>query len=124
VLHGLCTRTEKKLELSPQVFFPIPRVRSAFVRILPRPEALADGPSLERVERVVRAAFSTRRKTLANALRGATLEPRLTPDALAAAFDATGIDARARAETLAPERFVELTRALDAHCVGSEGRAS
>jgi 16S rRNA (adenine1518-N6/adenine1519-N6)-dimethyltransferase len=105
VLHRLCAALRRARDLPPSLFFPVPNVRSSFVRVTPRPDA-PGADELARIEVVVRAAFGQRRKTLANALRGAgVLEP-------AAACAAVGIDPRARAETLAPEAFRALARAL------------
>jgi 16S rRNA A1518/A1519 N6-dimethyltransferase RsmA/KsgA/DIM1 with predicted DNA glycosylase/AP lyase activity len=59
----------------------------------------------------VRAAFGTRRKTLANAL-AIGLAPAVSAAAIAAALERAGIDARARAESLAPEVLLDLSRAL------------
>ena len=62
----------------------------------------------------MRAAFSKRRKTLANALRGSQLASLrgAAPGALAALLARLAIDPRARAESLAPERLLALARAL------------
>jgi 16S rRNA A1518/A1519 N6-dimethyltransferase RsmA/KsgA/DIM1 with predicted DNA glycosylase/AP lyase activity len=62
-----------------------------------------------RVKRVVNAAFAHRRKTLPNSL---ALSGVATRDRAAAALVALGHDEAARAETLEPHEFVELTRAL------------
>jgi 16S rRNA (adenine1518-N6/adenine1519-N6)-dimethyltransferase len=111
VLHRLCVTLHRVRDLAPGLFFPVPNVRSSFVRATPR----ADGPlaagELERVEILVRAAFGQRRKTLANALRGAGL---LGPSSRepAALCEAVGIDPRARAESLPPEAFLSLARAF------------
>jgi 16S rRNA (adenine1518-N6/adenine1519-N6)-dimethyltransferase len=111
VLHRLLARLDRELDLAPGCFHPVPRVRSTFLRIRPlRPSPLAPG-ELAWVERVVRAAFSQRRKTLVNALRDG-LEDRPEAGALAAALAAAGIDPRARAESLAPETLLALARAL------------
>lgn len=110
VLHGLVARVEPKLELPPGCFYPVPRVRSSFLRIEPLAEPLVGPGELAEVEAIVRRAFGMRRKTLGNALR--TLAP--SPGSLARALDAVGIDRRARAEQLAPGRFVALARALRA----------
>jgi 16S rRNA (adenine1518-N6/adenine1519-N6)-dimethyltransferase len=106
VLYRLCVTLRRERDLAPGLFFPVPNVRSSFVRATPRTDAPVGAHELARVETVVRAAFGQRRKTLANALRGAGL-----PDP-AAACSAVGIDPRARAETLAPEAFLALARAL------------
>ena len=71
VLHALATRVEVVAQLPADAFFPTPRVVSSFVRITPRPEADLAPAALRAVERVARAAFGQRRKTLRNALRGA-----------------------------------------------------
>jgi len=76
------------------------------VRATPRPDAPLAPDELVRVEALVRAAFGQRRKTLANALRGAGFAD---PAAVCASL---GIDPRARAERLAPEVFLALARAF------------
>ena len=106
VLHRLCVVLRRERDLAPGLFFPVPNVRSSFVRATPRADAPLAAAELAQVETVVRAAFGQRRKTLANALRGAGL---LDP---AAACAAAGIDPRARAETLAPDAFLALARAF------------
>jgi 16S rRNA (adenine1518-N6/adenine1519-N6)-dimethyltransferase len=106
VLYRLCVALRRERELAPGLFFPVPNVRSTFVRATPRADAPIGADELAHVESVVRAAFGQRRKTLANALRGAGLpEP-------AEVCAAVGIDPRARAESLAPEAFLALARAF------------
>ena len=110
VLHGLVVRVEPVLELPPGCFYPVPRVRSSFLRIAPLVEPLVAPDELASVEAILRRAFGKRRKTLANALR--ELAP--SRESLASALDAVGIDRRARAEQLPAEHFVALARALHA----------
>jgi 16S rRNA (adenine1518-N6/adenine1519-N6)-dimethyltransferase len=106
VLHRLVVETRRCDELAPGCFHPAPKVRSTFLRMRPlRPAPLAPG-ELARVERLVRAAFGTRRKTLANALRAAGLAG--AAEHLARA----GIDPKVRAEALAPDVFAALSREL------------
>jgi 16S rRNA (adenine1518-N6/adenine1519-N6)-dimethyltransferase len=110
VLHHLCTELEGRIILGAGSFFPVPRVDSAFVCVRANSEYdLADG-ELRSVERVVRAAFGKRRKTLQNALRGGGFG--LERDELLALFERLGIDSKARAETVSPELFLALSRAL------------
>jgi 16S rRNA (adenine1518-N6/adenine1519-N6)-dimethyltransferase len=112
VLHGLTVGIARCAELPPDLFFPRPRVRSTFLRVTPlRPPPLAEG-ELAAVEAIVRAAFSKRRKTLANALRQAAGARGLAPHALEACLRGLAIDPRARPESLAPERWLALARAL------------
>jgi 16S rRNA (adenine1518-N6/adenine1519-N6)-dimethyltransferase len=97
------------LRVPPGAFRPPPKVESAVLhlRVLREPRvALADAP---RFERVVRAAFAQRRKTLANAL-GAGLGLPL-PLVRRAAAEA-GVDPTRRAETLTLPEFAELTARL------------
>jgi 16S rRNA (adenine1518-N6/adenine1519-N6)-dimethyltransferase len=110
VLHQLVVSVESKMELSPRCFHPVPKVRSLFLRLVPLRDSPLRAGELPCLERVVRAAFGKRRKTLANAL--ASLEPSLSKDALGAALDRAGIDRRARAESLPAERFLDLARVL------------
>jgi 16S rRNA (adenine1518-N6/adenine1519-N6)-dimethyltransferase len=107
VLHQLCARARRELDLHPRCFFPAPRVTSSFLRIVPlRPDPLAAG-ELEAVERVARAAFQQRRKTASNALRAAGLGEEVE-EALAEA----GADPRARPAEIPPERYLALARRL------------
>lgn len=80
-------------------FAPPPEVESAILRLIPRP--LPEGTDPERLERIVRAAFSQRRKMLK-----ATLDPEKLRRA--------GIDPTRRAETLTLEEFLALERSWDA----------
>ena len=108
-LHRLAVRVEPRLELPPGCFYPVPRVRSSFVRIAPlAPAPLAPG-ELAAIEAFLRLAFGRRRKTLANALRDAA-----APGAAQRALARAGVDPRARAEELPPERLLEVARALAA----------
>lgn len=112
VLHHLTVDVERVLDLAPARFFPRPKVHSSFVRVWPRRTPLLAPDELPHVERVVRAAFATRRKTIFNCLRGAPFAAAADPGALHAALAACGIDPRARSETLMPEELLALARAL------------
>ena len=107
VLHRLTVALERVMELSPNCFFPVPKVRSTFVRMRPIASADLSGDDLRALESLVRAAFSKRRKTLVNALRGS---PFACGDE---ALRAAGLEPGVRAEQLAPAAFVSLARQLD-----------
>lgn len=92
--------------VSREVFRPRPNVDSALVAF--RRTAPAADPALHRL---VDAAFSHRRKTLANALALAGLAPR---ERAVAALAAIGRSADVRAEALAPPEFPTLLEALAA----------
>ena len=92
-----------------QAFWPAPDVDSMVLRLVPRPAPDLGDPA--RLERVVRAAFAQRRKTLAKSLAAGLALER---PALEAEIHALGLDPACRAETLAPGDFVRLARALAA----------
>jgi 16S rRNA (adenine1518-N6/adenine1519-N6)-dimethyltransferase len=92
-LHADVTRL---LTLPPGAFRPMPRVRSAVVRLTFRPPAVEIADESE-FERMVRTIFMQRRKTLLNALRPFAEPLGVHP---ASALARTGIDPRRRPETL------------------------
>lgn len=102
VMLQLACRVEPLLRVAPGAFRPPPKVESAVVRLTPLSAAERPEPALTRaIDAIVRAAFSQRRKTLTNALRGL-----LDADGIRAA----AIDPGARAESVPPRGFVELAR--------------
>jgi 16S rRNA (adenine1518-N6/adenine1519-N6)-dimethyltransferase len=75
----------------PEAFRPIPAVQSTFVRLLPHARPPVRITDRDRFERLVTRAFSMRRKTLRNSLRGlmdaeeisaAGIDPGLRPEQL------------------------------------------
>lgn len=109
-LLGLFFEVEEILQLPAHMFHPPPKVDSAVVRLTPHPRPLAEITDDARFIRVVKAGFAQRRKTLLNSLKSdAGLG---TPDHLRAALETAGIDPNRRAETLAPQEFAALERAL------------
>jgi len=113
VLHRLTVAFSKEMDLSPNCFYPVPRVHSTFVRIVPLEHPRIGPDELAPVERIVRAAFSKRRKTILNSLRAAGIE-EACGGSLEAALTRSGVDPRARAESLAPEILLAVARSLRA----------
>ena len=103
---ALFGRVTGRFEVGPGNFMPPPHVDSAVVRIDRAP--LVDVATARRVAPVIDAAFAQRRKTIRNSMAASGFEKA----ALDAAFAACGIAPTARAETLAPEQFVQLAAAL------------
>jgi 16S rRNA (adenine1518-N6/adenine1519-N6)-dimethyltransferase len=112
VLHALTVSFSKAMELSPNCFFPVPKVHSTFVRITPLETPLVEERELLHVERVVRAAFAKRRKTLVNSLRAGAFGTERSADELRAALSRCSIEPLARAESLPPEQLLALAREL------------
>jgi len=89
---------QKLFKVAPGAFRPPPKVESAVVRLVPLKETPACDAAL--FEKIVREAFSARRKTLRNAL---PLEPR--------DYEALGVDPKLRPENLSPADYVRITNA-------------
>ncbi len=104
--HG---RILEKVQVSPEAFFPRPKVRSTVLKIELFPEALMSKQELSFLRAVIRAAFGQRRKTLANALAGCL---KLRRDEIEELLRAEGIDPKQRGETLSVHQFTSLARAV------------
>ena len=104
VMCQLDWRVEPLFDVPPGAFTPAPRVHSSLVRLTPHPQPAVALHSRTAFERLVAQAFSQRRKTLRNSLRG-LLE--------AAAIEAAGVDPGARPETLHLLQFAALAQMLD-----------
>ncbi len=108
VLHHLCAELRASKVLSARCFFPVPAVDSLFVRIGARSDTPLMDSELSALERVARAAFGKRRKTISNSLRGGGFPA----DRVAAALAEAKIDPGDRSEKVEPERLLDLARAL------------
>ncbi len=93
---------EKCFEVPPECFNPAPKVDSAIVRMVPLESAEADDEAL--FSKIVAAAFSQRRKTLRNTLKGMLGE---------ADFKTLSIDPQARAENLSISEFANIANYLE-----------
>jgi 16S rRNA (adenine1518-N6/adenine1519-N6)-dimethyltransferase len=101
VLANWRCETKILFDVAPSAFVPPPKVTSSLVRLLPRSAPLAcDAQALQKV---TEAAFGQRRKMLRQSLKS------LGGDT-AALLAAAGIEPTARAEDIAVEGFVALTR--------------
>jgi 16S rRNA (adenine1518-N6/adenine1519-N6)-dimethyltransferase len=109
VLTQAVCDVELALRVPPGAFRPPPQVESAVVRLTPRATPRVSPAVHTRFETVVKAAFSSRRKTLANALAGGL---GVWWGAAREAATTGGVDPGRRAETLTIEEFVALTARL------------
>ena len=100
VMLAAACRVEPLFRVGRGAFQPPPAVDSAVARLVPHDTEPFPMPDPARFARIVAAAFSMRRKTLRNSLRGLVDT---------AAFDAAGIDAGRRPETLSPGEFARLS---------------
>jgi 16S rRNA (adenine1518-N6/adenine1519-N6)-dimethyltransferase len=99
VMLAAACRSESLFRVGRGAFQPPPAVDSAVVRLVPHAVDPFPLPDRARFARVVAAAFSMRRKTLRNSLRGLVGPAR---------FAAAGVDDERRPETLSPAEFAAL----------------
>ncbi|NND00260.1 MAG: 16S rRNA (adenine(1518)-N(6)/adenine(1519)-N(6))-dimethyltransferase RsmA [Gammaproteobacteria bacterium] len=90
---------ENLFTVSPAAFIPPPKVESAIVRLTPLPKIEHTVANTDDFSRIVKAAFSQRRKTLRNTLKGYLSVKQI---------EIIGVHPTVRAETLAVEDFVKL----------------
>jgi 16S rRNA (adenine1518-N6/adenine1519-N6)-dimethyltransferase len=93
-----CT-VEHLFDVPPEAFYPPPKVQSAIVRLAPRVERYRPECPRLQLSSLVQQAFSQRRKTLRNNLKGVIEESEI---------EALGIDPSCRAETLSLDQLVDL----------------
>lgn len=104
VMAHYYAQAESLFDVHPDSFHPPPKVTSSVFRLVPHRQAPVTLNHPDDLGRVVAKAFSQRRKTLHNALKG------LLDDA---AIVAAGIDPGARAETLSLQDYARLANRLE-----------
>lgn len=98
------TDCKYKFQVPSSVFMPKPNVDSAVVNLKMKEREELDTDFLFKI---VRAAFTTRRKTLVNSFSNSKLP--YTKDDIKRALELSGIDGSRRAETLTLEEFIILS---------------
>jgi 16S rRNA (adenine1518-N6/adenine1519-N6)-dimethyltransferase len=104
-IHG---RITEKISVSPEAFFPRPKVRSTVLKIELYAKPMATNEELAALRALVRAAFNQRRKTLGNALGACLNGGRGKIEKL---LRSQAIDPQRRGETLSVDEFIKLARA-------------
>lgn len=102
--------TVKRLFTVPSgCFFPRPKVDSAVIRISLYKPAKYTNEQIKKASKVIRAAFSVRRKTLVN---GLVSLPDYSKEEIISVVENTFGNANVRGETLSAEQFVLLSEKL------------
>jgi len=104
----ISAKVTKVMNVAPTAFWPAPKVTSAVIRLDLRPYPGFDVNKKE-FFRVVKAAFSQRRKTLGNSLTGGL---GLRKEDVIQGLQGAGISEGRRAESLSIEEFQVLTKAF------------
>ena len=108
------TQPEFLFEVPPECFLPAPKVTSAVIRLVPRPEPPQDLVEESFFFQVVKASFAQRRKTLLNGL-SAAFGSRLDKDVLRSILEDCGLPADVRGERLGIPEFARLAATLQNH---------
>jgi len=114
MLQARCA-VERLFNVGSGAFQPPPRVESALVRLVPRPDYSQSIRDPVLFADLVRGAFQQRRKMLRNALRAVVADPGTL-------LERQNLDGAARPETLTVAQFIALANAVAEMNAGSTGR--
>jgi 16S rRNA (adenine1518-N6/adenine1519-N6)-dimethyltransferase len=103
IMLGCFLESEQLFDVGPDAFRPPPRVVSSVLRMQPHAEGTINLRDPQQLSRIVTQAFSKRRKTVRNALKGLLAEGQLK---------SCGIDPGARPEQIAISDWVALSNLL------------
>ena len=93
----------KMLDVGAECFNPAPKVESAIVKIIPKPQVMWESVKYTKLNRVVTSAFNQRRKTIHNSLKGV-----ISSDV----FNQLNIDIKKRAENLTVAEYIILANTI------------
>lgn len=110
-----CSTVRTVADVKAQLFFPKPAVDSRVIEVNFFRQTRFSGEKESFLFKVIKAAFSKRRKTLRNSLAGSELGIDTKESAMA--LETAGIDPGRRAETLDVEEYSNLTEALWTTCM-------
>lgn len=110
-LLGVRSTVRALFDIPGRAFYPAPAVDSTLIRIDFYETPQIHVADYKLLTRLVKTAFSARRKTLRNNLKS-MLAPGLDAAALQRAADRSGIDLGRRAETLSPFEFAAFSNAI------------
>jgi 16S rRNA (adenine1518-N6/adenine1519-N6)-dimethyltransferase len=98
VVVGVYLNVELCFTISPDVFYPKPKVDSVIIRFTKKANLIVPDDQYIKFNKIVRAAFSMRRKMLRNSLAGFDFSEKIKDE----------IDFTRRPETLTIEEFSKL----------------
>lgn len=101
-----------RMSIPARCFYPEPKVDSAVIELVPRPEKTWGKPDEELLRSIVRSGFSQRRKTIQNCLKAFLGRRGIEPAALNAAARQQDLHLTRRAETFSVEEFYRLAHII------------
>lgn len=107
------TEPEILFDVSPDCFIPRPNVTSTVIRLIKRHTPPVNVSDETLFFKIVRAAFSQRRKTLVNTLASAF--PNIGKDDITSLIESCGIDPRIRGEVLAIADFAQVAEKIGSY---------
>lgn len=102
MVQYFCEITEL-FTVGPHAFYPVPKVESALVRLVPHEKILLPVKDISILEKVVKLAFNQRRKMISNCLKGLVSNEQ---------FNSLNIDLKLRPEQLSVEDFVRISNII------------
>jgi 16S rRNA (adenine1518-N6/adenine1519-N6)-dimethyltransferase len=105
------------MDVPPQAFYPAPKVHSRVLCFEPLRTPRASVTDQELFSKIVRGAFSQRRKTIRNALF-ATFGKQIGTEGIESWLQRAGVPRTARPEQLSIETFAKLSNIYDEHYPG------
>jgi len=111
VIVSMYAHVSREMNVPASCFYPQPTVTSSLIKIVMREKPPIEPVDDEFFVRIVKVAFSKRRKTILNNLRSADL-PGYSEEKLNLLLKEIDIDGRRRGETLSIAEFVRLSNAL------------
>ncbi len=107
VLIQYFAEVEKLMDVKRHMFNPAPNVDSIVIKITKRDQRMLEAKDEEQFIKLIRLAFTQKRKTLVNNL---SLYPEVTKSDVIEFLKSLGFDERIRAEQLSIEDFVRLSK--------------
>jgi len=101
----------REMNVPASCFYPQPKVVSSVLKLVMREKPLVDLEDEKYFFKIVRMAFSMRRKTILNNLRSSDL-PLSSNQEIVTLLKQAGIESQRRGETLSPEEFGRLSNVL------------
>jgi 16S rRNA (adenine1518-N6/adenine1519-N6)-dimethyltransferase len=102
---------KKLFKIPSGVFHPIPKVDSAFLYLTPLAVPAVEVPDEELLFKIIRTAFSQRRKMLGNTLKNLQVED-VSDQKLFKSIEGCGINLKLRPEQLSISDFAKITKAI------------